>query len=142
MDHSNHYYYQLMTGAIDWSSDVFKVILMGSGFTFDRDSHATYTDVSGSELSTGSGYTAGGATLTINSVTENDTDDQCDVDIADVTWTASGGTIGPYSGAIIYDDTSSDKTVVAYKSFGGDSSSTDGQTLKLENMAIELKDAA
>jgi len=142
MDFSNHYHYMLMTGAIDWSTDTFKAILVGSSFTFDRDAHATYADVSGSELSTGSGYTAGGATITVNSVTENDTDDRADVDIADVSWTASGGSIGPYSGAIIYDTSSGDNTVVCYKSFGGDQTTNDGQTIKLDTISISNQDAA
>lgn len=42
---SNHYHYQLMTKKIDFSSDVFKIILMGTEFVFDKDAHATLSDI-------------------------------------------------------------------------------------------------
>ena len=38
---SNHYKAELHKGNINYSTDVFKVILMASGFIFDPDTHAT-----------------------------------------------------------------------------------------------------
>lgn len=45
------------------TSDTLKMILLGSGYTPNLDSNVHYSDISANELSTGSGYTAGGASL-------------------------------------------------------------------------------
>ena len=95
--------YELCTGNIDFSSDTFKIILMASGFTFDPDTHHGYADVSASELANGNGYTTGGNTLAGVAVTENDTTNLCEVTWNNTTWTASGGSIGPTPGAIIFE---------------------------------------
>ena len=55
---SNKLTFLLAKKVIDFSADVFKIILMGSGFVFNVDTHAGYADVSASELPTGNGYTA------------------------------------------------------------------------------------
>lgn len=125
---SNNIKYQLAVGAIDFSSDTFKIILMESGFVYDKDSHEEYSDVSGNELATGNGYTAGGATLAGVAVTEDDVDDRCEVTWNNVAWVAGGGPIGPASGAIIYDDTHASDAIVGYIDFGGDYTQADGGT--------------
>ena len=125
---ANKVKYELAIGAIDFSSDTFKIILMQSGFTFDKDSHHYYTDVSGNELGTGNGYTAGGATLAGVSVTEDDVDDRCEVTWSNASWVASGGNIGPACGAIIYDDTHASKCIIGFLDFGADYTQPDGGT--------------
>jgi len=135
---SNHIKYKLATGAIDFSSDTFKIILMDTGFTFDKDAHETYSDVSGSELSSGNGYSTGGNTLAGVSVTEDDTDDRTEVTWNNTTWTASGGSIGPTPGAIIYDDTDGDDTIVGYIDFGGEQTQTDGGTCTISNIEVRI----
>lgn len=57
---------------VDLDTDTIKVALVGSGYTPNLNTHATFTDIT-NEV-TGDGYTTGGATLT------------------GVTWTYSGGT--------------------------------------------------
>ena len=81
-------------GGVDFSGDTFKIILMESGFVYNKDTHEDYADVSGNELGTGNGYTAGGATLAGVSVTEDDVDDRCEIVWNNVTWVAGGGPIG------------------------------------------------
>lgn len=135
---SNKIKYLLATGAIDFSSDTFKIILMDSGFTFDIDDHETYSDVSGSELSAGNGYTAGGNTLSGVSVTEDDTDDRCEITWNNTTWVASGGSIGPTPGAIIYDDTDSSDSIVGYIDFGGEQTQADGGTSTISNIEVRI----
>lgn len=135
---SNHIKYMLATGAIDFSSDVFKIILMDTGFSFNKDTHETYTDVSGSELASGNGYTTGGNTLAGVSVTEDDTDDRTEITWNNTSWTASGGNIGPTPGAIIYDNTEATKTIVGYIDFGGEQTQADGGTATISNIEVRI----
>jgi hypothetical protein len=135
---SNHIKYLIATKAIDFANDSFKIILMQTGFTFDKDSHALYADVSASELSTGNGYTANNKTLGGVAVTEDDTDDRTEVTWSNVTWTASGGAIGPSPGAIIFDDTVADDPIVGYLDFGGDQTQADGGTATISGIEFRL----
>lgn len=138
---SNKIKYLLATKAIDFANDTFKIILMQTGFTFDKDTHHGYADVSASELATGNGYTAGGATLSGVAVTEDDTDDRTEITWNNATWTASGGSIGPSPGAIIYDDTVTTPTadpVVGYIDFGGDQTEADGGTATIANIEVRI----
>lgn len=124
----NHIKYLLATKAIDFSADAFKIILMQSAFVYNKDTHALYADVIGSELATANGYTQGAKALAGVAVTEDDVDDRCEVLWNNVTWTAVGGAIGPASGAIIYDDTVANDPIVGYLDFGADYTQPDGGT--------------
>lgn len=135
---SNHIKYLLATKAIDFANDSFKIILMQTGFTFDKDAHEEYADVSASELSTGNGYTANNKTLAGVAVTEDDTDDRTEVTWSNVTWTASGGAIGPSPGAIIFDDTVANDPIVGYLDFGGDQTQADGGTATISSIEFRL----
>ena len=138
---SNKIKYLLATGVIDFSNDTFKIILMQSGFTFNKDTHHGYADVSASELPTGNGYTAGGATLSGVAVTEDDTDDRTEITWNNASWTASTGAIGPSPGAIIYDDTVTTPTadpIVGYIDFGGDQTQADGGTATVSGIEVRL----
>jgi len=42
---SNHFKFQLASGNIDFDADTFKIILLDSSFTFNKDTHATLADV-------------------------------------------------------------------------------------------------
>ena len=135
---ANKIKYLLATGAINFSSDTFKIILMGTGFTFNKDTHHYYSDVSGSELASGNGYTTGGNTLAGVSVTEDDTDDRTEITWNNTSWTASGGAIGPTPGAIIYDDTHASDAIVGYIDFGGEQTQADGGTCTISNIEVRI----
>jgi len=133
--------YLLALKAIDFANDSFKIILMGTGFVFNPDTHHCYADVSASELTTGYGYTKNTKTLGTATVTEDDTNDRCAVTWANVTWTASGGSIGPTPGAIIFDDTVTTPTadpIVGYIDFGGEQTQADGGVATISNIAVRL----
>ena len=115
------------------ATDSFKVILV-NGYIFNRG-HNSKASITG-ELSTGSGYTADGIPLsqawTVDSssgaaVTKFDSDD--------VSWTvSSGGIIGPCTGAIIYDDTTTTPTndrLMCYIDFGGSESAGPSTEFKI-----------
>ena len=135
---SNHFKFQLGSGNIDFDADSFKIILMDTGFTFDIDADATYADVSASELATGNGYTQNTKTLANVSLTEDDTNDRLSVTWDDAAWTASGGSIGPCPGAIVFDDTTADDTVVGFVDFSSDQTATSGGTFTVPNIEYRL----
>jgi hypothetical protein len=138
---SNKLKFLLAKKVIDFSADTFKIILMASGFTFNKDTHHGYADVSGSELGTGNGYTAGGNTLSGVAVTEDDTDDRCEVTWSNTTWTASGGTIGPSPGAIIFDDTVTTPQadpIIGYIDFGSEQSQADGGVATISGIEVRI----
>ena len=138
---SNKVKYLLAKKAIDFSADSFKIILMASGFTFNKDTHHGYADVSASELSTGYGYTINTKVLTGVAVTEDDTDDRTEVTWANAAWTASGGSIGPTPGAIIFDDTVTTPTadpIIGYIDFGGNQTQVDGGIATVSNIEFRI----
>lgn len=135
---SNHWKYQLAVKKIDATLDVFKIILMNNTFVFNKDTHATYADVSASELPTGNGYTQNAKTLTGVVVTEDDTNDRCNIAWANAQWTASGGNIGPSKGSIIIDDTTVDKTVVGFHDFGESKTAVDGGNFNIINISAQI----
>lgn len=115
-------------GSIDLDTHTFKIALLDSGYS-PSAAHTGYSDVSGDELATGAGYTAGGETLA--SVTWNRTDGVATFDSADKVWTASGGPIAARY-AVIYDDTHANDALIGYvllDTTPADLTATDGNTL-------------
>ena len=98
------------------TGDVFKIALYTSSATLD----ATTTAYSATNEVAGTGYTAGGATLTNVTPTSSGTTGY--VDFGDVTWSASTITA---RGALIYNSSKSNKAV-AVLDFGSDKTSTSG----------------
>lgn len=135
---SNHAKYQLADGKIDLSADTLKIILMNNTFAFDKDADATLADVTADQLSTGNGYTQNNYTLASVTLTEDDANDYAIMACDDVSWTASGGSIGPAGAAIIYDDTTSDDTVIGCIDFGTDYTVADGNILQITNIEITV----
>lgn len=109
---------------VDWINHPIKVMLCTSTYVPNQDLHQTKADVTGEV--TGTGYTAGGATL-VNAAVSYVSDGNITVlDADDVTWTNATIT-ARY--AVIYDDngaTDADKLLLGYVDFGQDVSSTNG----------------
>jgi len=99
------------------TADPFKIALYTSSATLD----ATTTAYSATNEVSGTGYSAGGNTLTV-SQTPTSTSTTAWLDFADTTWSSATITA---NGALIYNDTQSDKAV-AVLAFGGDKTSTNG----------------
>lgn len=109
---------------IDLDTDTIKIALCTSTYTPNQDTHDFFNDIT-NEV-TGTGYTAGGATL--GSVTWGYTagTNTWKLDAADPSWTSSTIT-ARY--AVIYDSTpgtSATNPLIAYIDFGADVSSTAG----------------
>jgi hypothetical protein len=110
---------------IDFNSDTIKVALLDNGHTPAQDTHNYFDDVVADEVS-GTGYTAGGATLANAAFTYTGGTNVFKLDGDDVSWAASTIT-ARY--AVIYDSTpASDATrpLIGYVDFGADVSSSAG----------------
>lgn len=104
------------------------------------------------EIADGNGYTSGGYQLTPNSTdfdtwSQDDSNDYGVLEIKDIVWTASGGSI-PDSGdgaryAVLLDDnaTVANRQVIAYWDLTSDRSVSDGQTLTLVNSTLRLTES-
>jgi hypothetical protein len=110
---------------IDLDSDTIKVMLCTSSYTPNQDTHQYKSDVT-NEI-TGTGYTAGGATLGSPAVAYNTGTNVFNFDGADVSWTSATFTGARY--AVVYDATpGSDATrpLISYVDFGADQNVTAG----------------
>lgn len=56
------FFASLANKEVDFNSDSLKLALVSSAYAFNHDTHAYFSDIT-NELSTGSGYTAGGAAV-------------------------------------------------------------------------------
>lgn len=111
---------------VDFDTDTLKVALATSAYTFNQDTHDYFDDVT-NEVS-GTGYTAGGATLVSPTVTLDTTNDRVDFDAADTSWTTSTLTA---RSAVLYKSTGTASTspIIAVFDFGSDKVSSAGTFL-------------
>lgn len=110
---------------VDWDTDAFKVALVSSSYTPNQDTHDYWDDVVSNEVS-GTGYTAGGATLTSKTISYDSSSNVITLDAADAVWSTSTIT-ARY--AVIYSDAGASnaaKVLVGYIDFGSDQSSSAG----------------
>lgn len=124
----------------------FYVALCTSAATPTVDTN-TFSELT--EIAAGNGYTTGGISLTKNStdfdvLTEDDTGDLGKIQIKDLTWTASGGSL-PGSGngarwAVLTDDnaTQGNRIVIAWWDLTSDRSVSVGQPLTLQDCELRL----
>lgn len=126
----------LARGSIDFDTDTFKVLLTTSGYAENKDTHDFRDDVT-NEV-TGTGYTAGGNTVTV-SVTLDTANDRVDITLGGTTWPTSTITARK---AIYYKSrggAASADELIACNDFGSDVVSTGGtftlnaSTLRFQN---------
>lgn len=115
---------EVLKGSIDLENNVIKVALLNNSHVFNPDSTSSlqWSDVSSNEVS-GTGYTSGGQALSNQSVVVDNGDDEGVFDADDVVWPSSTITA---SHAVIYDDTTATKYLIASIDFGQSTSSTNG----------------
>lgn len=100
----------MLIGNINLSSDTVKFIL--TNVKPDPTLH-TYSDIAGTELPTGGGYTAGGLPTTITLSNNQGTEI---VTATDVTFDAAGG-MGPFRYVVAYDSTPAVQTLICWFDF-------------------------
>ena len=117
-------------GVIDVDSDTWDIILMNSSHVFTA-THDRKSDISANEIATANGYTQGAKTLA--SVTSGETGGTYTFDAADITWTASGGSIGPATDAVIYSETATSPAdaLMCSIDFDGAQTAGDGTEFKI-----------
>lgn len=113
----------LASGSINWASDTIKVALTTSTYVPDQDAHDFFNDVT-NEV-TGTGYTAGGATLGTKASTYTSGTNTHMLDAADTVWTTSTITARI---AVIYKSTGTAATspLIGWVDFGADVISSAG----------------
>lgn len=111
-------------GVHDLGSDTLKVLLTN---TAPVATNSTVSDLT--EISAGNGYTAGGETPTISSSAQSS--GTYKLVLADVSWTASGGSIGPFRYAVLYNDTPSSPAdpLIGWHDYGSSITLADGESL-------------
>ena len=107
----------LLDGEHDFGADTFKIALYTSSASLD----STTTAYSATNETSGTGYTAGGNTLTV-SVTPTSSSTTAYISFSNTTWSTASITA---RGALIYNSTNGNKAV-AVLDFGSDKTSTAG----------------
>lgn len=132
----NEFKYENGKGNNDFSSDVYKLILMADTFSFNKDTHGTYSDVSASEISSTGGYAA--VTLTVSSAwAQDDTNDKGSISWSNVTFTASGGDFDDFGSAIVYNDSHASDLIVGHIDFEQTIVLASGNSFQLQQLGFD-----
>ena len=102
-------------------SDTIKVMLTNSAPSASNTVKADIT-----EISAGNGYTAGGTAATVSSSAQ--TAGTYKLVLADVVFTAAGGSIGPFRYVVIYNDTATNDELIGYLDYGSALTINSGET--------------
>lgn len=106
-------------------SDTLKVVLTNSAPVATNTVLANITQISGTN-----GYTTGGTQAT--QVSSAQTTGTYKLVLNDVTWTASGGSIGPLRYAVLYNDTATSDELIGYYDYGTNVTITDGNSFTVD----------
>lgn len=82
------------------------------------------------EISAGNGYTAGGTAATISASAQSG--GTYKLTLADVVFTASGGSIGPFRYAVLYNDTASNDELIGWWDRGSSLTLADGDSVTID----------
>ncbi len=112
-------------GVYDLTSDTLKIYLTNATPAATMSVKASLA-----EISAGNGYAAGGVDVQ-NTFTE--TGGTATLDGSSMTITASGGTVGPFRYAVMYDDTSTSPAdpLISWWDYGSSVTLADGETLNI-----------
>lgn len=117
-----HALHDMKTG----TSSVYKVYLTNTAPVASNTVYNTPAD-----LSTSNGYTAGGAS--IGTITGTDTSGTFSFSGGtNPSWTASGGSIGPFEYAVLYDSTTATKALIGWWDYGTGVTLTTGNTFTVD----------
>jgi len=106
-------------------SDTLKVMLTNSAPVASNTVKADLTDISA-----GNGYTAGGTAVTVTSSAQSSGTYKLVGN--DVVFTASGGNIGPFRYAALYNDTATNDELIAWWDYGSSITLLNGETFTVD----------
>jgi hypothetical protein len=106
-------------------SDTLKVLLTNVA---PVNTNAVKADLT--EITAEHGYSAGGTAASISSSAQ--TSGTYKLVLADVVFTASGGTIGPFQYAVLYDDTAASDDLIGFYNYGSSITLADGETFTVD----------
>lgn len=121
------FFQSLANKEVDFNSDVIKCMLTTATYTPAQDTHQYKSDVT-NEV-TGTGYTAGGATLASPSITYTAGTNVLMLDAGDATWTSSTITLPANGSAVVYDSspaTDATRPLICYQTTDTQVASTSG----------------
>jgi hypothetical protein len=106
-------------------ADTLKFMLTNSAPVATNTVKANLTDISA-----GNGYTAGGTAASITSSSQ--TSGLYKLVLADVVFTASGGSIGPFRYAVLYNDTATNDELIGWYDYGSAVTLAAGETFTVD----------
>ncbi|MGD9878916.1 MAG: hypothetical protein AB7F22_07845 [Reyranella sp.] len=105
-------------------ADTLKIALVNAD-PASFDTYATLTN----EVANGFGYTTGGSAL--SGVDAEQTAGVLKLDATDLSFVASGGSIGPFRYAVLYNDTAASKQVIGHWDYGEELTLDDADSVDL-----------
>lgn len=107
-------------------SDTLKVMLTNTAPVATNSTKANLT-----EISAGNGYTAGGNTAAVTSSSQ--TSGTYRLILGDpATFTASGGSIGPFQYAVLYNDSATNKELIGWWDYGSSITLASGESFAVD----------
>jgi hypothetical protein len=121
----NSFVEALAEKAHNLGADTLKVALTNSAPVATNTVLANIT-----QIANGNGYTTGGATATVSSSAQSS--GTYKLVLADVSWTASGGSIGPFQYAVLYNDTAASDELIGWWDYGTGLTITNGNVFAVD----------
>lgn len=117
-------------GMTDWLSHTIRATLHTSTWVPNMATNEVKADAT-NELSTANGYTALGQVLTCSIPDETE---PINFVVADFSWTASGGSIGPFRYCAVWNDSTTTPAdiLICVIDVGGDTTITNGNTITFD----------
>lgn len=116
---------RLAEKSFNLGSDTLKVLLTNSA---PSAANAQKSDLT--EISAGNGYSAGGSATTVSSSAQ--TSGTYKLVCGDVTFTAAGGSIGPFRYAVLYDDTATNDELIGWWDYGASTTLASGESFTVD----------
>jgi hypothetical protein len=123
----NAFVENMAEGVHNLQSNTLKIALTNSA---PSASNSLLSDIT--QISAGNGYSSGGTTATVSSSAQ--TSGTYKLVLADVVFTASGGSIGPFRYAVLYDSTPTSplKPLIGYWDYGSSVTLADTETFTVD----------
>jgi len=126
----NSFVEALPEGVHDFENDTIKVALTD---TAPGASDTQLSDIT--EISAGNGYSAGGSQATVSSSSQSS--GTYKLVVADVTETASGGSVGPFRYAVAYNDSAANDELIGWWDYGSSITLQDGESFTFDADATD-----